>query len=136
MAKGFKMFVLSVRDIQVMRNVSYTSALNILKQYNYFYINSRPYILASDYFDEKYHIAEISYSAPEDEGMDVKMVKVLPVMLTVKDVQAVFQCGTRQAYEIMDLIPDTFRVNSKRYIREKDFAEWLETLPHQQLTIA
>ena len=134
--KEIKMYVLSVKDIMQMRNISYTNALYTLKQFDYFYINSRPYILASDYFGEKYHISDISFSAPEDEGTETKLVKVLPLMLTVKDVQSVFQCGSRQAYEIMDLIPTAFKINSKRYVREIDFANWLESLPSQKLKIA
>lgn len=130
-----KMSVLSVSDIQKLNNISYSSALYELKKYNYFYINSRPYILASEYIGQKYRVAEITYNSIE-EGDNTKMIKVLPLMLTVKDIQSVFQCGTRQAYEIMDLIPCVFKVNSKRYVREKDFAEWLETLPNSQLKIA
>lgn len=134
--KELKLYVLSAKDIQDIKNISYTRALYILKQFNYFYINSRPYILASDFFDEKYNVKEISFLSKIENDNKTKLIKVLPLMLTVQDIQQVFQCGSRQAYEIMDIIPGVFKINSKRYVREIDFNNWLETLPNSKLKIA
>ena len=131
----FNMFVLSAKDIQDIRGVSYSTALNYLKEFNYFYINSRPYVLASDYFDEEYYVENIDFLSKIEGDNKTKLIKVLPLMLTVSDIRQVFQCGSRQAYEIMDLIPGVFRVNSKRYVHEEDFKKWLTTLPHSRLRI-
>ena len=132
----FNMYVLSAKDIKDLRGVSYTTALNYLKEFDYFYINSKPYILASDFFDEKYYVENIDFLSKIEGDNKTKLVKVLPLMLTVSDIRQIFQCGSRQAYEIMDLIPGMFKVNSKRYVRENDFKLWLDTLPNQRLKIA
>lgn len=130
------MYVLNAKDIQDLRGISYQTALNYLKEFDYFYINRKPYILASDFFGKKYNVESVEYLSSREDDNQTKLVKVLPLMLTVADIKQVFQCGTRQAYEIMDLIPGMFKINSKRYVREKEFNEWLETLPNQRLKIA
>lgn len=129
------MFVLSAKDIQDIRGVSYSTALNYLKEFNYFYINSKPYVLASDFFDEEYYVENIDFLSKIEADNKTKLIKVLPLMLTVSDIRQVFQCGSRQSYEIMDLIPGMYKINSKRYVREQDFKKWMDSLPNSRRRI-
>lgn len=131
------MYVLSIKDIQAIRKCTYSQAKSEFSIYDYFYINSKPYILAADYFGEqRYQLLDIGYYENIEQHTTTKVIKVVPQMYTVSDIQQIFGCGQRQAYEIMDLIPWTFRINSKRYVDQKRFVEWLETLPNQKLKIA
>ena len=134
--KKIQMYVLSAKDIQRLEDLSYQKALKKLKSFEYFYINSKPYILARDYFCEQYELSEIITYEPITEGIETKLIKVIPTMLTVQDIQTIFSCGQRQSYQIMDAIPGTFKINSKRYISDRDFVLWLETLPNKCIKIA
>lgn len=131
------MYVLSIKDIQTIRKCSYSQARAEFAIYDCFYINSKPYILATDYFgQQRYQLLDVGYYENIENNMVTKVIKIVPQIYTVSDIQQIFGCGQRQAYEIMDLIPWTFRINSKRYVDEKKFLEWLETLPNKKLKIA
>jgi len=124
-----QMYVLSIQDIQRIRNCSYKLAAKELKSMDYFYINSKPYVLARDYFGATYGQYEVTMFEPIVEGIETKLVKVFPLLLDVDDIQAIFNCGARQAQRIMNTIDGTFRLNNKKYVRDKDFECWLDALP-------
>lgn len=131
------MYVLSIKDIQQIKKCSYDCAKRELFSYNYFYINSKPYILATEYFGKhKFSVSNFLCQQSIDGEIEVKIIKIMPQMYTVHDIQVIFGCGQRQAYEIMDIIPGSFRINSKRYVEDKCLREWLDSLPNKKLSIA
>ena len=70
----FQMYVISAVDIQRIEGCTYSQAYNKMKKYDYFYINSRRYILASDYFTNGYLVSEAMYYSHLGEGVDTKYV--------------------------------------------------------------
>lgn len=133
--RNLELYVLSVKDIERLENCTYQEALKKLKTYEYFYINSKPYILAKDYFVTSFKLSEILMYEPITEGVETKLIKVMPMMFTVSDIQSIFDCGHRQAYKIMDTIPGVFKINTKRYVSDDNFKKWLKTLPNTVVTI-
>lgn len=133
--KNLELYVLSVKDIERLECCTYQEALKKIKTFDYFKINSKLYILAKDYFVKPYKLDEILMYEPIAEGIETKLIKVMPMMFSTSDVQAIFDCGKRQAYQLMDVIPGVFRVNSKRYVSDENFKKWLKTLPDTVINI-
>lgn len=126
----FQMYVLSVIDLQRILECNYQSAYKVLRSYEYFYINSKPYILASDFYNRTYRVGEVFYYEPLTEGIETKVISVRPRIYSVEDIRIIFNCGLRQAYEIIDMIPGTFTLKQKKYVTEEMFVDWLKTLPN------
>lgn len=133
--RNIELYVLSVKDIERLEGCTYQEALRKFKTYEYFYINSKPYILAKDYFVSSFKISEILMYEPITEGIETKLIKVMPMMFTVSDIQSIFDCGHRQAYQIMDVIPGVFKINNKRYVSDENFKKWLKGLPNTVINI-
>lgn len=132
----FQMYVISAVDIQRIEGCTYSQAYNKMKKYDYFYINSRRYILASDYFTNGYLVSEAMYYSHLGEGVDTKVIKIRPAMYTVEDIMDIFSVGKPKAEKIMDAIPGVFSIDGVRYIYDRDFVDWLESLPHEHVNVA
>lgn len=132
----FQMYVISAVDIQRIEGCTYSQAYCKMKKYDYFYINSRRYILASDYFTNGYLVSEAMYYSHLGEGVDTKVIKIRPAMYTVKDIMDIFSVGRPKAEKIMDVIPGAFMLDNVRYVYDRDFVDWLESLPNKHLNVA
>lgn len=132
----FQMYVISAVDIQRIEGCTYSQAYNKMKKYDYFYINSRRYILASDYFTNGYLVSEAMYYSHLGEGVDTKVIKIRPAMYTVEDIMDIFSVGKSKAEKIMDAIPGAFSIDGVRYVYDRDFVDWLESLPHEHVNVA
>ena len=132
----FQMYVISAVDIQRIEGCTYSQAYNKMKKYDYFYINSRRYILASDYFTNGYLVSEAMYYSHLGEGVDTKVIKIRPAMYTVEDIMEIFSVGKSKAEKIMGAIPGAFSIDGVRYIYDRDFVDWLESLPHEHVNVA
>lgn len=125
--KALKLYVLGVKDIQNLENITYKQALDRIKEYDYFFINSQMYILASDYCYGDLKKAEKLYITCFDEyGYDrTKIVEVKPCFYSVETIQEMFHCGIRKSREIIKQIPGYFIINSKYYVSSEAFERWL-----------
>lgn len=59
-----------------------------------------------------------------------------PIVYNVKDVQAIMNCGRRQAYELMNskCFP-SFRIGAKHYVYKEKFVEWLMKNTGKKITL-
>lgn len=130
-----EMYVLSLQDIQRIENCTYSKAVKTFNTMNYFRINNKPYVLASEYFCKEFIVDDVAMYQPLGEGLDTKVVKLLPPVFTVRDVAAVFDCGIKHANEIMSVIPKQFKINNTKYVAAEDFKNWLKTLPNKQILV-
>lgn len=125
--KQLKLYVLGVKDIQNLENINYKQALERIKEYDYFYINTRMYILASDYCFGDLNRAEKLYLTYFDEyGYDkTKVIEVTPRFYTAQDIQTMFSCGIHQSYDIIKQVPGHFSINTRLYVSSESFEKWL-----------
>lgn len=129
------MYVLSLQDIQRIENCTYSKALKIFKTMNVFHINSKPYVLANEYFCRDFDVKEITMYQPLGEGLDTKVVKLLPPILNAKDIAVIFDCGNKRAYEIIAIIPNSFKINEKTYVKADDFSAWINSLRNRSIRV-
>lgn len=48
------------------------------------------------------------------------------VLYTPKDIQRIFQCGQKKAYEIMHIVGfPSFKIDSSLYVEKKELEKWL-----------
>ena len=57
-------------------------------------------------------------------------------MYTVEDIMDIFSVGRPKAEKIMDVIPGAFMLDNIRYVYDRDFVDWLESLPNKHLNVA
>ena len=59
-----------------------------------------------------------------------------PILYTVSDIQNIFKCGKRQAYELVNShnFP-AFKINSKIYVDKKELEKWLKQQHGKQVII-
>lgn len=130
-----EMYVLSMQDIQRIERCTYSKAKRIFEVMNSFHINGKPYVLANEYFCKNFDIDEVIMCQPLGEGLDTKVVKLLPPVLNTGDIAAIFDCSHKRAEEIMSVIPNTFQLNSSRFVKIDDFKTWINTLPNTAIIV-
>ena len=59
-----------------------------------------------------------------------------PILYTVSDIQNIFKCGKRQAYELVNSqnFP-SFRINSKIYVDKNELEKWIKQQCRKQIKI-
>lgn len=129
------MYVLSMQDIQRIEKCSYSRAKRIFETMNRFHINGKPYVLANEYFCKDFNINEVVLCQPLGEGLDTKVVKLLPPILSSGDIAAIFDCSHKRGEEIMAVIPNTFKVNNSSFVKIDDFRVWINSLPNTEIIV-
>lgn len=130
-------YLLTYEDIMQIEGCSYGAALNKFRKHKdkVIHINQKPYILADEYYKNDRKKSKVGIFYEEQKGMITKVIVKYPTLFAVEDIMEIFKCGTKHAYQIMNAILYSFKINHKLYIKQDDFEVWLNEIKGKKISI-
>ncbi len=130
-------YLLTFADIMQIEGCSYETARQRFQKHKekVIYINRKPYLLANEYYKNTSKKPKVGIFYEEQHGVITKVIVKYPTLFAVEDIMEVFKCGTKHAYQIMNAIPYSFKINHKLYVKQDDFEKWLNEIRGTTISI-
>lgn len=82
------------------------------------------------------HLSELKAELKRQDNLQRLAQIKDKIVLDTDDIQTIFNCGQRQAYEIMNLSSfPSFKLGTKLQVYKKSLEEWLENQEHREINL-